>query len=139
MRYIALHYVKIAGRTYTPGEIFEADIPPEKEERLLRLEAIRPLEEDEPVSPLPAKTETPKKPKTPKEPETPEEPQAAESVDDGEAEADEGEAEANDGYTETDEDAPEIDVMAGLVAPVADEAPKVEDKPKAAKGGRTKK
>lgn len=117
MKYIALHYAKIAGRTYTPGEIFAADIPPEKEERLLRLKAIRPLNEDEPVSAPPVKTH------------------AAEGPDAAPEETQEngGEGEAGDGYAEAEEDAPEIDVMDGLVPPAPEpETPKEPGKPKAA-------
>ena len=39
MKYVAKHYVKIAGRTYTPGEIFDGKLVPDKEglERLSSL------------------------------------------------------------------------------------------------------
>lgn len=45
MKYVARHYVKIAGRTFTPGEIFDGKMVPDKEdlERLLRLEAAQEL------------------------------------------------------------------------------------------------
>ena len=42
MSYTAKHYVKIAGRKYTPGEIIDIPIPEEKLKRLLRLKAIAP-------------------------------------------------------------------------------------------------
>lgn len=42
MSYTAKHYVKIAGRKYTPGEIVDIPIPEEKLKRLLRLKAIAP-------------------------------------------------------------------------------------------------
>ena len=128
MKYIAIGYPKIAGHTYTPGEIFDADIPSDKEERLLRLKAVRRLEEGESESSVPAKAETPKKPEAPKEleaPEAPEEPEAQEEPQD-----DVSEGEADDGYTEIDEDAPEVDVMDGLVPPAAEEdAPKEPETP----------
>ena len=40
MIYIAKHFVKIAGRKYTPGEIITSVIPDDKLQRLLRLKAI---------------------------------------------------------------------------------------------------
>lgn len=43
MSYTAKHYVKIAGRKYTPGEIIDIPIPEEKLKRLLRLKAIAPI------------------------------------------------------------------------------------------------
>ena len=43
MSYTAKHYVKIAGRKYTPGEIIDIPIPEEKLKRLLRLKAIVPI------------------------------------------------------------------------------------------------
>jgi hypothetical protein len=130
MRYIAIHYVKVAGRTYTPGEIFPAEMTPEKEERLLRLKSIRRIEEDAPMSVAPVKTEVAEEPEAPKEPEAAEETQ--------------GDGGEDDGFTEADEDAPEIDVMDGLVPPVSEEAPKTPAKTKAAakkigaKGGKSK-
>lgn len=45
MKYVARHYVKIAGRTYTPGEIFDGKKVPDEDamERLLRLGAVQEL------------------------------------------------------------------------------------------------
>lgn len=40
MTYTAVHYVKVAGRSYTPGEIFTANMTAAEEERMLRLGAI---------------------------------------------------------------------------------------------------
>ena len=46
MIYIAKHFVKIAGRKYTPGEIITSAIPDDKLQRLLRLNAIEGQEAD---------------------------------------------------------------------------------------------
>lgn len=46
MIYIAKHFVKIAGRKYTPGEIITSAIPDDKLQRLLRLKAIEGQEAD---------------------------------------------------------------------------------------------
>lgn len=40
MDYLARHFVKIAGRVYTPGEIIDRPIPQEKLSRLLRIGAV---------------------------------------------------------------------------------------------------
>lgn len=40
MDYLARHFVKIAGRVYTPGEIIDIPIPHEKLSRLLRIGAV---------------------------------------------------------------------------------------------------
>ena len=46
MRYIARHYVRVAGRMYTPGEIFDGPSG-EKAERMIALGAIRSLDGEE--------------------------------------------------------------------------------------------
>ena len=46
MIYIAKHFVKIAGRKYTRGEIITSAIPDDKLQRLLRLNAIEGQEAD---------------------------------------------------------------------------------------------
>ena len=132
MKYIAKHYVKVAGRMVTPGEIFEADIPPQKEERLLRLGAIQRDETPENdaskfMIPTMKNTQTP-----PEEPEDDTDDddmdgfeEADEGDDDGEN-ADEGNAtdDADDGYEEAENEAPpEIDVMDGVGQPSATPAP----------------
>lgn len=40
MSYTAKHFVRIAGRMYTPGEIIDNHIPDDKLQRLLRLGAV---------------------------------------------------------------------------------------------------
>lgn len=40
MSYTAKHFVRIAGRMYTPGEIIDNPIPDDKLQRLLRLGAV---------------------------------------------------------------------------------------------------
>lgn len=44
MSYVAKHYTEIAGCKYTPGEVINTPIAPEKLERLLRLGAVKPLD-----------------------------------------------------------------------------------------------
>lgn len=44
MSYTAKHFVKIAGRMYTPGEIIDNPIPDDKLQRLLRLNAVEAIE-----------------------------------------------------------------------------------------------
>lgn len=43
MSYTAKHFVKIAGRMYTPGEIIDNPIQGDKLQRLLRLNAVEGL------------------------------------------------------------------------------------------------
>jgi len=88
MQYVAIHYVKIAGRMYTPGEIFTAELPAEKEQRLITKGAIRAM------------------PGEVKEPEIPIESGITQSTSEDD---DYGEAD------ETEDEAPEIDVMDGIV------------------------
>ena len=101
MQYVAIHYVKIAGRMYTPGEIFTAELPAEKEQRLITKGAIRAMPDEV------------------KEPETPIETRITQSASEG---TDYGETD------EAEDEAPEIDVMDGIVD---DDVPAVEKaKPK---------
>ena len=44
MSYTAKHFVKIAWRMYTPGEIIDNPIPDDKLQRLLRLNAVEAIE-----------------------------------------------------------------------------------------------
>ena len=113
--YVAIHYVRVDGALYTPGEVINADIPEEKEKRLLEKGAIRktgasfsdpciPVPDDSLVLPEPEK-----------------QPDSAEETATEEA----------DEETEM-EDAPVIDVSDGIIAePEADE-----EKPKAKKSAR---
>lgn len=113
--YVAIHYVRVDGALYTPGEVINADIPEEKEKRLLEKGAIRKTGASFSVSHVPALHDTP----APSEPEK--QPDSAEETA----------TEETDEETEM-EDAPVIDVSDGIIAePEADE-----EKPKAKKSAR---
>lgn len=124
MSYIAVHYVKIGRRMYTPGEIIDEHIPEEKRAWLLGKGAIRIA--DAPfLSPEPPPILSP-------------DPPAAEEEDGEEDAQDEDEADHDDEDEEDGEEivgeAPEIDVMDGIVAGPEEPA---QAKPKQA--GRRKK
>lgn len=103
MEYAAKHYVKITGQKFMPGEIIDIPIPEDKLPRLLKIGAVIPLA-----------------------------PTASNAFDSqledvngdssGDSKDTPDEAESN---VETDEDAevPEIDVMDGIVAKGAEDAP----------------
>lgn len=125
MSYIAVHYVKVGRRMYTPGEIIDEDIPETKRERLLAKGAIctagapfassaQELPADPPADP-PADTRG-----------------KSASDDDGKDEGDDGKDE--DEGEEITGDAPEIDVMDGIVSPAQTPA-----KAKSKTAGRRKK
>lgn len=164
MKYAAAQYLKIAGRSYTPGEIISGDIPEEKRVRLLKLKAIVPIQgAPEPVKAIQA--ETPAKPEVPETPneDEPKEPEGgAEDESEGggltetlnedvskvpeEGAEDDpsdgsGEADEDDGFEESDEEAPEIDGLEGVV-PAKQEAiaeePAKEEKPKVTRKASTR-
>jgi len=108
MSYIAVHYVKVGRRMYTPGEIIDEDIPETKRERLLAKGAIctagAPFASSAQELPADPPADTGGK---------------SASDDDGK---DEGEDKGDDGKDEDEGeeitgDAPEIDVMDGIVSP----------------------
>lgn len=128
MKYVARHYVKIAGRTFTPGEIFDGKMVPDKEdlERLLRLEAaqeLKPLvlEDDADVPDHDSKKPVPDNGTKPEGDED-QKPQDEQTGEDDEAADDE----ENEAFREID----------ALEAVVQDPAPKVAEKP-ARKPART--
>ncbi len=114
MCYTAKHFVKIAGRMYTPGEIIDNPIPDDKLQRLLRLGAVEQI--DTSGAELSASVSSDAHDESPTDP-------APEEAPD----AEEDEAEA-----------PEIDVMDGVVAPESQKAPAKTVRPKKSSGGRKK-
>lgn len=113
--YVAIHYVRVNGVLYTPGEIINADIPKEKEKRLLEKGAIRKTGASFSVPCVSAPYDTP----APAEPEN--QPESAEETEPEEADEE-----------DESEEAPVIDVSDGIIAePVTDE-----EKPKANKSAR---
>ena len=119
MRYAAIHYVKVNGRLYTPGEVIDGDIPPEKAERLIAIGALKIISAP---SSIPANVNPPDN--DPPENDAPED------------DEDEGEDDDNAEL----EPAPEIDVSDGIVEqPSAPEekATKPTKKP-ARNGGKAK-
>lgn len=113
--YVAIHYVRVDGALYTPGEIINADIPEEKEKRLLEKGAIRKTGASFSVPRVPAPHDTPAPAEPEKQPDSAEETVTEETDEEPEM-----------------EDAPVIDVSDGIIAePEADE-----EKPKAKKSAR---
>ena len=113
--YVAIHYVRVNGVLYTPGEIVNADIPEEKEKRLLKKGAIRKTGASFSVPCVPVPKDSPAPAEAENQPE---------SVEETVLEEEDEEAEA--------EEAPVIDVSDGIIAePEADE-----EKPKAKKSAR---
>ena len=111
MSYTAKHFVKIAGRMYTPGEIIDNPIPDDKLQRLLRLNAVEAIETACSA---------------------PEETDAREDLPTDTAPDEDGGEEV---------EMPEIDVMDGVVAAEAQKAPAHTAKavrPKKSSGGRKK-
>lgn len=73
MLYTAIHHLSMEGEHLYPGEVFEAELAEDQEERLLKLGAIRKLPqavEAPPAEELPEAEE----PEAPAEAEAPEEP-----------------------------------------------------------------
>lgn len=121
MSYTAKHFVKIAGRMYTPGEIIDNPIQRDKLQRLLRLNAVEGIEAAgaEPATwqDVPAREET-----------------------DAHDELPTDTAPDEDGGGE-DVEMPEIDVMDGVVTAEAQKAPAHTAKavrPRKSSGGRKK-
>ena len=121
MSYTAKHFVKIAGRMYTPGEIIDNPIPDDKLQRLLRLNAVEAIETvgAEPAAwqGIPAHEEMDAHDESPTD-------TAPDEDDDGE-----------------EMEMPEIDVMDGVVTAEAQKAPAHAAKtvrPKKSSGGRKK-
>lgn len=108
MSYTAKHYVKIAGRKYTPGEIIDIQIPEEKLKRLLRLKAIAPASS---ADLDPADDTAGGDPKEPQDEEEPTEEEADEEAE-----------------------APEIDVMDGIVSAAEEPAEEAPPKKTTSKG-----
>lgn len=121
MSYAAKHFVKIAGRMYTPGEIIDNPIPDDKLQRLLRLNAVEAIEAvgAEPATwkDVPAHEEMDARDELPTDT-APDEDDSSEEVE-----------------------MPEIDVMDGVVTAEAQKAPAHTSKavrPKKSSGGRKK-
>lgn len=121
MSYTAKHFVKIAGRMYTPGEIIDNPIPDDKLQRLLRLNAVEAIETAgaEPVAwqDVPVHKEMDAHDELPTD--------TAPDEDDGGEEV----------------EMPEIDVMDGVVTAEAQKTPAHTSKaarPKKSSGGRKK-
>jgi hypothetical protein len=102
MSYAAKHYVRLAGRMYTPGEVIDIPIPEEQRERLLRLNAIVQIAE----------------------PDTGQ----GEAARDAYTEPPASAPDETDIAEDAEEEAPEIDVMDGIIPP-AEAAAAAEKKP----------
>lgn len=118
MEYAAKHYVKITGQKFMPGEIIDIPIPEDKLPRLLKIGAVIPLA-----------------PTTPNACDSQLEDVNGDSSGDSKDTPDEAEI-----VEETGEDAevPEIDVMDGIVAKGAEDAPAKTTAKKPARNSRTK-
>nr|DAO68995.1 MAG TPA: hypothetical protein [Caudoviricetes sp.] len=73
MLYTAIHHLSLEGEHLYPGEVFEAELAEDQEERLLKLGAIRKLPQAVEAPPAEEPPET-EEPETPAEAEAPEEP-----------------------------------------------------------------
>lgn len=126
MEYAAKHYVKITGQKFMPGEIIDIPIPEDKLPRLLKIGAVIPLA---PTAPITAVTDDGKE-NAPSGHDDRLEDMSNDSFDESKAES----------SVETDEDAevPEIDVMDGIVAEDAENAPAKTTAKKPAKNSRAK-
>lgn len=126
MEYAAKHYVKITGQKFMPGEIIDIPIPEDKLPRLLKIGAVIPLA---PTAPITAVTDDGKE-NAPNDYDDRLEDMSNDSFDESKAES----------GVETDEDAevPEIDVMDGIVAEDAENAPAKTTAKKPAKNSRAK-
>lgn len=101
MSYKAIHYVKLDGRVYAPGEAIDAIIPSEKLDRLLSIGALEIT--SAPNAYVGAEPESP----------------ANSGEPDGKKNNDESKQDDDD--SEDDEPAPEIDVTDGIVEQPASE------------------
>lgn len=126
MEYAAKHYVKITGQKFMPGEIIDIPIPEDKLPRLLKIGAVIPLA---PTAPITAVTDDGKE-NAPNDYDDRLEDMSNDSFDEPKAES----------SVETDDDAevPEIDVMDGIVAEDAENAPAKTTAKKPAKNSRAK-
>lgn len=131
MEYAAKHYVKITGQKFMPGEIIDIPIPEDKLPRLLKIGAVIPLA---PTAPITAVTDDGKE-NAPSGHDNRLEDMSSDSFDESKESPDEAES-----SVETDEDAevPEIDVMDGIVAEDAENAPAKTTAKKPAKNSRAK-
>ncbi len=117
MTYVARHYISVAGRTITPGEVFEAEFERDTLSRLLRLGAVETCKSNACVK-SDAGTDGDDSPRKAPE-ETEDETNNGEIGDPDEA--DDGEA---------DKETPEIDVSEGIVEQPAPTAEAKTAKPK---------
>lgn len=131
MEYAAKHYVKITGQKFMPGEIIDIPIPEDKLPRLLKIGAVIPLA---PTAPITAVTDSDKE-------------NAPHDCDDrldgmsDDSSGNSGESPDDaEPAMESDEDAevPEIDVMDGIVAGNAEDAPAKTAAKKPTKNSRAK-
>lgn len=124
MEYAAKHYVKITGQKFMPGEIIDIPIPEDKLPRLLKIGAVIPLATTAPITAG-----------TGDDCDSQPEDMSSDSFDESKESPDEAES-----SMETDEDAevPEIDVMDGIVAEDAEDAPAKTTAKKPAKNSRAK-
>ena len=136
MNYLAIHYVKIGKRMYTPGEVIDVGIPEGKVGRLLEKGAIREAGAPFYTPPVPVAP-----PEPPAQASAEGDVKAPGSDEDGDPETpalDDEQAEGEDGGEEVTGEAPEIDVMDGIVAEPKKPAKAAKaTKPKTA-GGRKK-
>ncbi len=103
--YVAKHYVRVNGVIYTRGEIIESDLPAEKAERLLRLNAIEEIGTQNTV-PQPEPASEPNTEKQ-EQPEPASEPKKAEET--------EQQPEPDNPIPEQDDPIPEINITDGIV------------------------
>lgn len=131
MEYAAKHYVKITGQKFMPGEIIDIPIPKDKLPRLLKIGAVIPLA---PTTPITAVTDDSEK--------------ITSNAYDGQIEDVNGDSSGDPNETldeaeiveeiGMDAEVPEIDVMDGIVAKGAEDAPAKTTAKKTAKNSRTK-
>lgn len=127
MEYAAKHYVKITGQKFMPGEIIDIPIPEDKLPRLLKIGAVIPLT---PTAPIAAVADSDKE-NVPHDCDDRLEGMNDDLSGDSEERADEAEP-------GEDAEVPEIDVMDGIVAEGAEDAPAKTTAKKPAKSSRTK-
>ena len=121
-RYVAIHYIPLNGRMYTPGEIISEKMTGEQAKRLLRNGAMRAMADSSHGPAVETKGDPPAA-------------SQKHDVHDGAR----GDESPDDDGDEADGDPPVIDVTEGIVTPAEgqQEAPPQAGKPVKPRGGRT--
>lgn len=128
--YIAIHYTKVNGTVYTPGEVITEDMTAEEAARLERLGAVRTSE-----APFLAPDTQAEEP-TDKPDESGDEGGSGADGTPDEGEAPDADAGDDDGEDYEDAEAPEIDVADSISAPDEEPEEPQEKKPAPRRKGR---